>query len=49
MASEKDAKGLTVARDFCHICRYALVDIVDPAQHGVIDPWPWLRRATRWG
>ena len=37
MASEKDKTGQTVIREFCHVCRYALVDQIDPAQHGAID------------
>ena len=37
MTSEKDATGQTVAREFCHVCRYGLVDQIDPAQHGDID------------
>jgi hypothetical protein len=25
------------ARQFCHVCRYAMVDQIDPLQHGAID------------
>ena len=25
------------ASEFCHVCRYALVDQIDPSQHGIIE------------
>jgi hypothetical protein len=27
----------TKAYQFCHVCRYAMVDLLDPSQHGAID------------
>jgi hypothetical protein len=27
----------TKAYQFCHVCRYAMVDLIDPTQHGAID------------
>jgi len=32
-----DAKGLAVGTPFCVVCRYALVDRIDPSGHGQID------------
>jgi hypothetical protein len=30
-------RGGSTVYQFCHVCRYAMVDLIDPTQHGAID------------
>jgi hypothetical protein len=34
---ERDDLNLALVKPFCAVCRYALVDLIDPSQHGKID------------
>ena len=33
----RDTRGHDRAYQFCPVCRYAMVDFIDPTQHGAID------------
>jgi hypothetical protein len=35
--SDAAAGGATAAYQFCPVCRYAMVDLIDPSKHGAID------------
>jgi hypothetical protein len=34
---ERTVGGFAVADPFCPVCRYAMVELLDPSKHGLID------------